>query len=318
MTTAPDLVLSGGPVWTGDPLQPWCTAIAVTRGIITAVGGDDDVRELAGPGTELVDLAGRFLQPGFQDAHVHPVSAGLAMRSCDLSALCDAQAHLTAIAAYADQHRELSWVLGGGWSFPDFDGLPRREQLDAVVPDRPAYLQVSDGHSAWVNSRALELAGVDERTPDPPGGRIERDGQGRPTGVLHEQAMALVGDLAPDPTAADKLVALELAQAHLHGLGITAWQDAIIGAEANGLRLTEVRVNVGDVVRKGQVLATFAADTAQADVAQARANLMEAEANAADAANNAERARTSSLREHGAGDAAMRVNREGSIGHERA
>ena len=229
MTTAPDLILSGGPVWTGDPLQPWCTAIAVTRGIITAVGGDDDVRELAGPGTELVDLAGRFLQPGFQDAHVHPVSAGLAMRSCDLSALSDAQAHLTAIAAYADRHRELSWVLGGGWSFPDFDELPRREQLDAVVPDRPAYLQVSDGHSAWVNSRALELAGVDERTPDPPGGRIERDGQGRPTGVLHEQAMALVGDLAPDPTAADKLVALQLAQAHLHGLGITAWQDAIVG-----------------------------------------------------------------------------------------
>lgn len=228
MTTAPDLLFSGGPVWTGEAAQPWCSALAVTRGRITAVGGED-IRDLAGPKTELVDLSGRQLQPGFQDAHAHPVSAGLAMRSCDLSTLSDGASHLDAIAAYAAAHPERPWILGGGWSFPDFAGLPHRDQLDLVVAARPAYLQVRDGHSAWVNSRALELAGIDEGTPDPAGGRIERDASGRPTGMLHEQAMALVGDLAPEPTDADMMAALELAQAHLHSLGITAWQDAIVG-----------------------------------------------------------------------------------------
>jgi predicted amidohydrolase YtcJ len=226
--TVPDLLLLGGPVWTGDADLPWCSAVAVSEGRICAVGGEE-LRELAGPATEVVSLEGRFLQPGFQDAHVHPVSGGLAMRSCDLSALSDPAAHLAAIGAYAAAHRDLPWVLGGGWSFPDFAGLPHRDQLDAVVADRPVYLQVSDGHSAWVNSRALDQAGIDASTPDPAGGRIERDAAGRPTGVLHEQAMALVGDLAPDPTAADKLAALERAQSYLHSLGITAWQDAIVG-----------------------------------------------------------------------------------------
>jgi predicted amidohydrolase YtcJ len=229
VTSSPDLLLSGGPVWTGDVALPWASAVAVTDGRVTAVGGDD-VRELAGRRTEQIDLSGRFLLPGFQDAHVHPVAAGLAMRACDLSDLSDPGSHLAAIGDYAASHPELPWVLGGGWSFPDFPGgLPRREQLDAVVPDRPVYLQVSDGHSAWVNSRALELAGIDARTADPAGGRIERGADGHPTGVLHEQAMALVGDLAPDPTAAAKLAALELAQSRLHSLGITAWQDAIVG-----------------------------------------------------------------------------------------
>ena len=216
-------------MWTGDPALPWASAVAVAAGRITAVGGDD-VRELAGSSTEVVDLSGRLLLPGFQDAHVHPVSAGLAMSACDLSDRSDPQAHVGAVADYAAAHPQLPWILGGGWSFPDFPGgLPDRAQLDAVVPDRPVYLQVSDGHSAWVNSRALDLAGIDAGIPDPAGGRIERDRDGHPTGVLHEQAMALVGDLAPDPTAADKLAALELAQAHLHALGITAWQDAIVG-----------------------------------------------------------------------------------------
>ena len=227
--TAPDLLLAGGPVWTGDAARGWATAVAVRGGRVVAVGGDD-VAELAGPGTERVDLSGRMLLPGFQDAHVHPVSAGLALLSCDLTGLGNARTQLAAVRRYATDHLDRPWVLGGGWSFPDFmPGLPHREQLDAVVPDRPVYLQVSDGHSAWVNSAALALAGIDDRTPDPAGGRVERDGAGFPTGVLHEQAMALVGDLAPDPTNEQKLAALALAQQHLHALGITAWQDAIVG-----------------------------------------------------------------------------------------
>lgn len=222
-------MLAGGPVWTGTGAGRRATAVAVRAGRVVAVGGDD-VRDLVGDRTEVVDLAGRLLVPGFQDAHVHPVSGGLGMLSCALHELATPQEYVDAVGAYADSRPDLPWVLGDGWSFPAFGReLPHRALLDAVVPDRPVFLRVSDGHSAWANSRALEVAGISATTADPAGGRLERDADGVPTGVLHEQAMALVGDLAPPPTAADKLAALVLAQAHLHALGITAWQDAIVG-----------------------------------------------------------------------------------------
>lgn len=227
-----DLLLAGGPVWTGDGARSRASAVLVRDGRVAAVGGDE-VRELAGPRAEVVDLAGRLLVPGFQDAHVHPVWGGLEMLACSLSGLSGAQAYVDRVAAYAGEHPEATWIGGGGWHLSAFPGgLPRREALDAVVPDRPAYLTASDGHLAWANSRALELAGLDARTPDPPGGRLERDADGTPTGVLHEQAMALVGDLAPPTTPEQRCEALLLAQAHLHALGITAWQDAAVGTYA--------------------------------------------------------------------------------------
>ena len=227
-----DLLFRGGPVWTGDGARSRASAVLVRDGRIAAVGGDD-VRDLAGQGAEVVDLAGRLLVPGFQDAHVHPMWAGLELLACSLAEQSTAQAYVERVAAYAREHPELGWIGGGGWHLSAFPGgVPRREALDAVVPDRPVYLTASDGHLAWANTCALELAGIDARTPDPAGGRIERDPDGSPTGALHEQAMALVGDLAPPTTPAQRREALLLAQAHLHGLGITAWQDAIVGTYA--------------------------------------------------------------------------------------
>ncbi|MER6523905.1 amidohydrolase [Streptomyces sp. NPDC001508] len=228
--THADLVFANGPVWTGDAARSWATAVAVRGGRITAVG-HAEVRELIGPRTERIDLHGRLLVPGFQDAHVHPVFAGLTMLTCDLAPHDTAQEYAAAIAQYAAANPDKPWITGGGWSFPAFPGgLPTRQQLDTVVADRPAYLTVRDGHSAWANSRALEIAGITRDTPDPVGGRIERDADGNPTGVLHEQAMVLVGDLAPHPTEDELMRGLLAAQAHLHALGITAWQDAIVGA----------------------------------------------------------------------------------------
>ena len=227
-----DLLLAGGPVWTGDGARSRATAVLVRDGRIAAVGGDE-VRERAGPRAEVVDLTGRLLVPGFQDAHVHPLWAGLEMQACSLGGLSSAPAYVERVAAYAREHPERPWIGGGGWSLSAFPGgLPTREALDAVVADRPVYLTASDGHLAWANTAALELAGIDARTPDPPGGRIERDADGGPTGALHEQAMALVGDLAPPTTAGQRRTGLQLAQAHLHGLGITGWQDAIVGSYA--------------------------------------------------------------------------------------
>ncbi|MFD4947873.1 amidohydrolase [Streptomyces sp. NPDC058239] len=227
--TPADLVLTGGPVLTMDAARSRATTVAVTDGRITAVG-HDEVRELAGPRTEVVDLAGRLLVPGFQDAHIHPVTAGLELARCNLTDTHTAADTVAAVRAYADTHPDREWITGGGWSMDAFDGgAPTREQLDTAVPDRPAYLVNRDHHGAWVNTRALTLAGITRDTPDPADGRIERDDRGEPTGLLQEGAMDLVARHTPRSTPADRLAALLRAQRLLHSYGITAWQDAIIG-----------------------------------------------------------------------------------------
>ncbi|MER5428275.1 amidohydrolase [Streptomyces sp. NPDC002588] len=228
-----DLVLTGGPVHTVDPARSRATAVAVRGGRITAVG-HGEVHALIGPGTEVVDLAGKLLVPGFQDAHVHPQGAGLELGLCHLADTVDPAEYLRRIRAYADGHPDAEWITGGGWSLEAFPGgAPTADALDAIVPDRPVFLPNRDHHGAWVNTRALERAGIDARTPDPADGRIERDADGDPTGMLQEGAVHLVGRLVPAPTADEQLAALLRAQAVLHSHGVTAWQDAIVGAYAN-------------------------------------------------------------------------------------
>jgi predicted amidohydrolase YtcJ len=243
---AADLVFTGGPVHTSDAARSRATAVAVRGERIVAVG-HDDVREWIGPRTEVVDLAGRLLVPGFQDAHVHPVGGGMELGQCDLTGAVTLEEYRRRIRAYADANPDLPWITGGGWSMEAFPGgTPVREQLDDLVPDRPAYLVNRDHHGAWANTRALELAGLTAGTPDPADGRVERDAEGRPAGTLQEGAMRLVGDLVPRPTSAELVAALLRAQALLHSYGITAWQDAIVGgnpltADAAPAYLTAVR-----------------------------------------------------------------------------
>ena len=224
-----DLAFVNGAVYTVDAGRTRARAVAVKDGRVAAVGLDADVRELIGPATQVLDLEGRMLLPGFQDAHVHPVSGGLDMLRCDLYAFATAEDYLRAIGDYSDAHRDRTWILGGGWALDAFPGgTPTREALDAVLPDRPAFLPNRDGHSAWVNSAALRIAGVTRDTPDPADGRIERDADGEPIGSLHEGAMELVGRCTPAPSADEMFEGLRRGQAHLHSLGITAWQDAIV------------------------------------------------------------------------------------------
>ena len=183
-------------------------------------------------GAARVDCGGGLLAPGFTDAHVHVVQGGLERIRCDLSGGSTREDYLATIRAYADAH-DGPWVLGGGWAMAAFPGgTPTAADLDAVVPDRPVLLPNRDHHGAWVNSRALELAGITRETPDPPDGRFERDADGRPTGTLHEGAMDAVARLVPPTTAEEHDRALLAGQAHLHSLGVTAWQDAIVGAYA--------------------------------------------------------------------------------------
>jgi predicted amidohydrolase YtcJ len=238
-----DLIFSGGPVYTADPAgrrlvlataadgRP-ADAVAVAGGRIVAVATDDDseLAELRGPGTEVVDLAGRALLPGFQDAHVHPAFAGVTMVSCNLIGAATLTEALDRIGAYAAAHPEQEWIAGSGWRMEWFErGTPSRQQLDQVTGSRPAFLLNRDGHGGWANSRALELAGFDARTPDPVDGRFEREPDGSLQGTVHEGAADLVGAFVPKPSFADRLAGLLLAQRHLHERGITGWQDAIVG-----------------------------------------------------------------------------------------
>ncbi|MGW6143854.1 amidohydrolase [Streptomyces sp. NPDC055144] len=232
--TAPaDLVFTGGPVHTLSPARSRATSVAVRGERIVAVG-HDEVRELVGPSTEVVDLKGKLLIPGFQDAHAHPVGGGLELGQCDLSGATTLDEYRRRIAAYTQAHPDTEWITGGGWSMEAFPGgLPTAAELDSLVPDRPAYLVNRDHHGAWVNSRALQAAGIDARTPDPADGRIERDADGAPTGMLQEGAANLIGRLLPPVTLEQRITGLLRAQALMHSLGVTAWQDALLGEHAN-------------------------------------------------------------------------------------
>jgi predicted amidohydrolase YtcJ len=224
-----DLVLTGGRVATMDAARHFASALAVRDGRIIAVGPDAAVATHIGARTRVIALRGRSVTPGFQDAHVHPVHGGLARMRCELHETTGADQYYAIIEAYARTHPDERWIRGGGWSMADFPGgTPRKEDLDRIVPDRPVVLPNRDGHSVWVNSRALELGGITSDTPDPDDGRIERDPDGSPSGTLHEGAMDLVERLMPDDTPADLEAALATGQAYLHSLGITAWQDAIV------------------------------------------------------------------------------------------
>ena len=229
---APDLVLTRGRVYTMDAARSWAEAVAVRAGRIIAVGSSTEIEALHRPETHVVDLHDRMLLPGFQDAHLHPTSGGLMQVRCDLHGTSTRQQSLERVARYADAHPEHVWILGGGWGMDAFPaGTPSKSDLDAIVPDRPVLLTNRDGHGAWVNSKALDLAGISRETGDPRDGRIERDETGEPSGTLQEGAMGLVERLVPETSSEEWQRAIKLAQAYLHTLGITAIQDAMVVPE---------------------------------------------------------------------------------------
>jgi predicted amidohydrolase YtcJ len=225
-----ELVLVNGKIRTPSHPSGFTQAAAVGGGVILALGGDDEIREFIGPFTRVVDLRGRLAVPAFGDAHVHPVQGGLESLRCDLAGRKGRADYLAAIAAYSAALPHAAWVLGGGWSMPDFPGgTPTAADLDTVTGGRPAFFPNRDHHTAWVNSAALAVADVTASTPDPADGRIERDHAGNPTGALHDGAMRLVADFVPQPSPAELTAGLLAAQRHLHSLGITSIQDACVG-----------------------------------------------------------------------------------------
>jgi len=220
-----DLVFRGGSIHTMDPAHPLLAAVAVRDGRIVALDGE--VAALIGPQTAVVELGSRMLLPAFEDAHVHPVKGGHHLAECALDGFDTQAAVARAVARCAAAAPEAEWLTGRGWELTAFPGAnPNRRLLDSLVFDRPVYLIAMDGHSAWVNSAALVRAGLTPETADPPGGRVERDPDGRPSGTLREAAMALVGRLVPTATLEAHVAAVRRALHEANRLGITSLYDA--------------------------------------------------------------------------------------------
>jgi hypothetical protein len=222
------LILEATAVVTMNPAQPQAEAVAVADGKIVYVGPSAGIGALRGKGTRVISLPGRMILPGFQDSHIHLITGGMELAQCDLNGLRTREEIFAKIRTYAAEHPEKPWIEGGGWDLPIFPGAnPDRADLDRLVPDRPAFLSAADGHSAWVNSPALKLAGITMKTPDPEGGRIERKrGTGEPTGTLREAAQRLVSRHIPEPAAADYVDGLRRGLALANRAGITSIIEA--------------------------------------------------------------------------------------------
>ncbi|MCB0551200.1 MAG: amidohydrolase family protein, partial [Phaeodactylibacter sp.] len=223
-----DLVFWNGPIYTLETPGEQVEALATKGERIIFTGGWKDAQRVIGESTRVFDLQGKTLLPGFTDAHVHPISGGLALMGCDLSSIEHPDSVLAFLKVYAENNPEKEWVRGHNFwlaSFPN--GNPRKEWLDDIIPGRPVYVTSSDGHSAWVNSRALQLAGINAETPDPPNGRIERDPQtNEPTGTLREEAMALVEKLIPEYSQEELVEGLRKGLEVANSLGITNLVEA--------------------------------------------------------------------------------------------
>jgi hypothetical protein len=241
-----DLIVYNGALFTGAG-QPIAEALAIRNNEILRVGTNRDIKRLAGRTTQVVDAHGGTVVPGFIDAHVHFVGGGLGMDRVNLLDAETLPAIEEKIRAFAKANPDRPWVLGRGWYYSPFPGgLPTRQQLDALVPDRPAYMICYDGHTAWANSRALALAGITAKTPDPPGGVIVKDPRtGEPTGVLKEAAKELMATVVPQPTRDDRLRAIRKAVGEANRLGVTSVHEA--GTSAGALEQFEEVRKAGDL-----------------------------------------------------------------------
>ncbi len=212
-----------GSIWTGTGDRT--TAVAVAGGRIVAL--DREALDRRGPATEVVDLAGRTLLPGFRDGHLHPLAGGVESLDCDLVDAADVGEVLERLRTYAAAHPDVPWVLGYGYP-PELlpGGVGRAALLDGVVADRPVALWSSDHHMVWCNSRALEVAGISAGTVDPPRGTIVRDAQGHPVGTLLEEAELLLDDHLPPRGTAKEARGLEVGLARMAAAGLVWGQDA--------------------------------------------------------------------------------------------
>jgi predicted amidohydrolase YtcJ len=222
-----DLIVRNGQIYTVNAHRDSAEAIAIRDGIILYVGTNAGSKRFIGTHTHIINAHGGTVLPGFIDSHIHPMTGGLLLQECSLHDLQSEQSILAKIDTCAKKNPEKLWITGSGWDLHIFpDSAPNKELLDRILPDRPAFFEAIDGHSAWVNSAALKIAGVNRFTPDPPGGKIVRDSEGEPTGTLRESAIRLISANLPPTSKADYLRGLRAAMELAKKFGITSIIEA--------------------------------------------------------------------------------------------
>lgn len=234
----PDLILFNGTIATQDSGQPSASAVAMRKGRIQAVGDDDDVLHLSTEDAKRIDLDGRLVAPGFIDTHIHFHEWALKRQGVKLDDLTCLEELVDRIRHAARTRNAGGWIMGQGWNETDWSAprMPTRDVLDQAVPEHPVILWRCDLHLAAANSAALKLAGIQEDTPDPPEGRIERDASGKPTGILRELAINLVRDAVAPPDAGQMWQAYADATAALHRRGVTGIVDVRLMNDKDGAR----------------------------------------------------------------------------------
>ncbi len=222
-TTIADRIIKNAAIYTVNKGQPWAQAIAIHDGLIVYVGDNSGVEAFIGADTQVEDAQGQLMLPAFIDSHVHLTSGGMQENECSMDSLTSKESVLAAVQSYiAKQGTDAQgWVRGSGWNIACIPE-PRKEWLDEICSHRPIYLNCNDGHSLWVNSKALELAGITDDTQDPMAGEIQRDENGEATGLLFDFAGQIVKDVMPIETAQEKIAGLKTGIKLAHQFGITS------------------------------------------------------------------------------------------------
>jgi hypothetical protein len=222
-----DLIVYNAKVYGGGGSGGFHEAVAVRGNTIFRVGSNREIKRMGRRQTVVIDAHGGAVVPGFNDSHVHFASGSLGLAEINLLDATTTEQVSAKIKAYAAAHTDAPWITGRGWYYTAFTGgLPTRQLLDQLIPDRPAYITAYDGHSAWANTTALKAAGITRATPNPKNGIVVKDAAGEPTGVLKESAMALVRSFVPKPDRAARLDALRAGIREAHRFGVTSVQNA--------------------------------------------------------------------------------------------
>jgi predicted amidohydrolase YtcJ len=222
-----DLILLNGKIWTGEDDNSFAEAVAIKDNKIQAVGTSEEIAKLKGKNTKEINLEGKLVIPGFNDAHIHFLSGSLGLNQVDLTGTGSASDITERVNQFIKENPTRSWITGRGWQYASFEsGLPDHNSLAGITNDVPVFIRAYDGHSAWANKKALQLAGIDRHTKFEGFGEIVKDKHGEPTGALRESSMGLVGKFVPEPTREEKLNALRLGIKLASSLGITSMQNA--------------------------------------------------------------------------------------------
>lgn len=228
-----DVLLTNGQIYTMAAARNKVQALAIKAGQIIFTGPNQSAQAYIGSDTEVINLENKMVLPGFTDSHIHPIGGGTRLMNCDLTDLRTAEEVLEKIRSYAQANPSKEWIIGGGLWLPAIDnGQPSATTLDKIVSNKPVYITSADGHSAWVNTKALEIGSITATTEDPNNGVIERREDGSPIGTLRESAMGFVSKHIPASSAKERVAALQKARNLAHQYGITAWIDASVGSSS--------------------------------------------------------------------------------------